>query len=104
MNKLQKLKQGLKAIGQFLEEQQKASKGLKMISNEGSFIITLGNKFLDEYINLLEELIGDESSWVSWFVFDNDFGRRGLKAATKKTKYRIIDTPVKLLKLIEDSK
>ena len=30
----------------------------------------------DYIIHLLELLTGDETGWISWFVFENDFGRK----------------------------
>ena len=45
-------------------------------------VCEFGGVFLDDYIRLLSESVGDDSdwSWVSWFVFDNEFGKRGLEA------------------------
>lgn len=47
MNKLRKLKQGLTAISQFLLKQEKMKLGLYMMSLEGNYITTIGNKFID---------------------------------------------------------
>lgn len=104
MNKLEKLKHGLMAISQFLVEQEKMKAGIAMLSLEGNYHLTIGNKFIDEYIMILSELIGDESDWVSWYVFTNDFGKKKMKAAIKGNKLKTIDTPEKLLKLIENTK
>ena len=54
---------------------------------------------ITKLITLTEALIGDDSSWISWFVWDNECGKRGLEASwmeegrngkLKKMKKRII--------------
>ena len=43
-------------------------------------------KLLDTYINMLEALIKDENSFISWFVWENDFGKKELDIDGKKIK------------------
>lgn len=40
------------------------------------------------------KLIGDEGEWLDWFIFENDYGRKGLEAAIAPgVKMRKIRTP-----------
>lgn len=34
----------------------------------------------DGYMDQVAAAIGDTTGWLSWFVYDNDHGRRGLEA------------------------
>lgn len=58
-------------------------------------VCEFGGRFLDDYIRLLSESVGDDAdwSWVSWFVFDNEFGKKGLEAGFdgKMTKITSVD-------------
>ena len=43
-------------------------------------------KLLDTYVNMLENLVKDENSFISWFVWENDFGKKELDIDGKKIK------------------
>ena len=43
-------------------------------------------KLLDTYVNMLENLVKDENSFISWFVWENDWGRKELDIDGKKIK------------------
>lgn len=103
MNKLKILKDGLSAIQEFSNDQDKLQAGLKILSPSNSGIIEFGSKFIDQYIQTLSDVLDCENDEVEWYVFDNDFGKKRLsaKAASWKSA-RVIDTPEKLLKLIEE--
>jgi len=40
----------------------------------------LGGRFVDMYVNVVEMAVGDCARMVTWFVYENDFGKRGLEA------------------------
>lgn len=43
----------------------------------------------------------DKSGWIEWYIYDNDCGKRKMKAGYDGS-LRVIDTPKKLVKLIEE--
>ena len=57
------------------------------------------NPLEDLLIDVLQEAIGDEVAWTSWFMYDNDFGSRGLEAKVKDTPIKT-DTPEDIYDLI----
>lgn len=102
MNRLKLLKDGLKAIQEFSNEQDKLEEVLRILSPSGVGVIEFGSKFIDQYIQTLSDALGDDWQFISWYVFENEFGIKGLTAKSEKwSKPRVIDTPEKLLKLIE---
>lgn len=40
----------------------------------------LGDRFVEMYVNVVEMAVGDCARMVTWFVYENDFGKRGLEA------------------------
>lgn len=105
MNKLKILKDGLSAIQEFSNDQDKLQDGLKILIPSNSGIIEFGSKFIDQYIQTLSDVLDDDCQLISWYVFENGFGKKRFtaKAVTWKSS-RVIDTPVKLLNLIESNK
>ena len=103
MNKLKILKDGLSAIQEFSNDQDKLQEGLKILSPSSTGVIEFGSKFIDKYIQTLSDVLDDDCQFISWYVFENGFGKKRLtaKAASWKSS-RVIDTPEKLLKLIEE--
>lgn len=61
----------------------------------------IGFKFSEQYIELLEMASGDKYNWISWFVFDNDFGRKSLEAGING-EMKSIKTIKQLFKLINE--
>ena len=64
----------------------------------------LGNlnwKIFDKLTDSVSREIGDDDSWVSWWLFDNLLGRNGL-AVKVNGKSRKIGNVKQLVKLIED--
>ena len=105
MNKLKILKDGLSAIQEFSNDQDKLQAGLKILSPSNSGIIEFGSKFIDQYIQTLSDVLDDDCQFISWYVFENDFGKKRFTAQAPTWKsLRVIDTPVKLLNLIESNK
>lgn len=42
--------------------------------------VSVGGRIIDSYIKILEETCGDKANWISWYVFENDWGSRGMEA------------------------
>jgi hypothetical protein len=63
-------------------------------------VCEFGGFFLDDYIRVLLELVGDDSGWISWYVFDNEFGKRKLEAGYDGNVVKITSIDM-LWKLIE---
>jgi hypothetical protein len=62
-----------------------------------------GARFLDDYIRILSELVGDDNGWISWYVFDNELGKRGFEAGYDGNVVKITSVDM-LWELIELSK
>jgi len=63
----------------------------------------IGGRFIDSYIKLLSQSVGDCDNWVEWFVFENDMGDNHMMAGydDKETRIRNLDD---LWSLIEEGK
>lgn len=61
--------------------------------------VNVGNEILTGYISIVEKLCGDEGENISWYIFDNNFGKN------KRSKNgKVIDNTRKLLNLIGEKK
>jgi|688.fasta_scaffold716627_1 hypothetical protein len=80
MLKYEKFYDAIQALKKFMEEQDKLDAALKIISPSGTSVCEFGNEFIDDYIKLLEESVGDRENWIAWYVFENEFGKKGLEA------------------------
>jgi hypothetical protein len=65
-------------LKRFTAEQDKLKSVLQVISPTGTAAVEFGNQFIDDYIDLLEQALGNEYGLVSWFVFDNEFGQKNM--------------------------
>ncbi len=79
----------IKDLKAFFQEQQKLDAVLKVISPSGTGVCEFGNEFIDAFIRLGEAGLKDECNFLSWFVFDNDFGKKELKAILNENEYVI---------------
>jgi len=79
----------LTKLKKFLDEQDKLTQVINVIAPSGTCVCEFGNEFIDDYINLLECSVNDDSNWVSWFVFENEFGKKGLIINIDNKKYKI---------------
>lgn len=88
-------------LQKFFEEQEKLNTVLKVLSPTSTGVIEFGSTFIDAYINLLEKSFGDHFNWISWFIFENDFGRKGMAAkGSSDKKLTKIKTVKQLYKII----
>ena len=68
----------------------------------GSFASPLGDavaRFLDLGTDLLSEVLQDHGAWVYWFIAENEFGRKGLKAYSggKLVEVKTVDDLVRVM-------
>jgi hypothetical protein len=64
----------------FMAEQKKLDDVIRVIAPTSTGVVEFGGQFLDDYLVLLSYAVGDKEAWVTWFVFENDFGSKGLLA------------------------
>jgi hypothetical protein len=75
----------------FIKEQDKLDAVIKVISPTSTGVVEFGNKFIDDYIKVVEIALGDEYNWFSWFVFENDFGKNNMEVQVNGEEYKISD-------------
>ena len=63
-------------------------------------IVDYGDRCCDMLVDSLGTLVGDDV-FISWYCFENDFGRNGLEGGVGAEKMEKIDSVKKLRKLIE---
>ena len=78
-------------LKEFIKEQDKLNAVIKVISPTSTGVVEFGNKFIDDYIRIVEDALNDPANWVSWFVFDNDFGKKKLKVVVNGKSFNICD-------------
>ena len=87
----------------YLKEREDANKGIELIAPSSYCTIDIGGNLLDRYIRLLEEVVGDCSNMISWYVFDNDLGKNKFTATVGSESYKIKNLK-DLYNLIETNK
>lgn len=75
----------------FIKEQSKLDAVLKVISPTSTSVCEFGGKFIEDYIKVVELALDDEAKWFSWFVFDNDFGKKKLRVTINGKECKICD-------------
>ena len=81
-------------LKQYVREQDEAQRALRIFGPDNNF--DFGNRLLDQYVDLLQMVMGDENDVISWWVFETDFGVRhpfykdGAKVATAKQLYKYL--------------
>lgn len=75
--KLSELKESLQDAEEFIIE----SKKLSLNTNE------MLSEFLNAYIFLTEQQIGDDNHCISWYINQNNFGKNGLKWLINGVEY-----------------
>jgi hypothetical protein len=76
------------------EEREKFDELLRFISPTGTNIIEYGSEFIDSFTWVVELALGDEYNWFSWFVFENDFGAKGLSIFIDGKETQITDAKI----------
>lgn len=75
----------------FRIEQKKLQAVLDVISPSGTGVVEFGNEFIEDYIRIISISINDYHEWYSWFVYDNDYGKKRLSAYLEGKEYIIKD-------------
>ena len=62
----------------------------------------------DKYLDAVSELVGDidypqSGTWLSWYVHENDCGRKGMPASVSPGRMRAVKNAKDLVKLIKAS-
>jgi len=76
------------------KERQDLEAALKVLSPTGTNNLEFGSWFIDAYIWAVELALGDEGNWFSWFVFENDFGAKGLSVFIDGKETQITDAKI----------
>jgi hypothetical protein len=82
----------INCLKEFFDEQEKLDNVLKVIAPSGTSVCEFGNKFVDDYIDLMENALNDDAHWISWFVFDNNFGNKKLTIMIGNNYHKISST------------
>jgi hypothetical protein len=89
-------------IEQFSIESELANQAVKQLCGSSHAVHDVGCFLMDAYVNLLAKSVGDEDNWISWYVFENNFGKGGLTAGMKDDKkMKEVDTLKKLYNFIK---
>ena len=60
-------------------------------------------EMFDTYTDVVAELVGDKDEWLQWYAWENDFGKKAMRAKASKWKsMRSIKNVKALLSLIEN--
>lgn len=57
--------------------------------NADNFVIT---SEYDRLVRIASESVDDTGDWVEWWVYENDFGKKGMTASISGGKMREIET------------
>lgn len=88
-------------IEQFAKENELANQAVKHLCGSSHAVHDVGCFLMDAYINLLAKSVGDEGNWISWYVFENNFGKGDLTASVKGGRMKKVDTLKKLYNFIK---
>ena len=96
------------AVKMAVEAQKSISEAFDMM--EEFFGVRPDSKFFNVYWEGMEKLIsavsiavGDEQDWLSWYIYDNEHGEKGMKAGYDG-KLKKIGSIRALVRLIEEGK
>lgn len=82
------LEQQINNLKKFKEDSDKFNDNFSMLGDEVGFV-DLGFKLYEGYIELLEEVFDDKDKWISWFIFENNFGDKEFEAGYGKVISKI---------------
>ena len=60
------------------------------IMQDGENFDLLDGRLIDAYINILSIAMKDDNDCIAWFIFDNDFGKKQLRAKGRKKLKKIV--------------
>ena len=98
----QELDERLQPIKDYRQRCDEANEALQKWADNSFVCVDIGGKLLDAYVAALSRELGDNSkdTWLSWFIWENDFGVRGHECTVNGEKYTITNT-ADLLEVIE---
>jgi hypothetical protein len=62
-------------VREFILQRKRIERGIQTLFDDQFVNVTLGDKFLDDYVKLISKCVGDDYEWVNWFIWENDFGK-----------------------------
>jgi hypothetical protein len=74
-----------------------ATKALSDIGYELDFII---NPLEEDLVSLLSAICNDEDEWISWFLYEKDFGKNDLECKDRDGKVFLTNTPEQLYQFL----
>lgn len=97
--KFKEFNQAIINIQAFLEERNKLTAVIDVISPTSTGVVEFGGKFLDDYIALLSLAMNDTTKWIEWYIWECDFGTKPL-LMTVNNKQRTINSTQRLYDLL----
>lgn len=88
-------------IAQFDKENEEANKAVKALCKSSHAVHDVGCFLMDAYVSLLSKSVGDKGNWISWYVFENNFGKGNLSASLRGGRMKKVDTLKKLYNFIK---
>lgn len=83
----------------YFKEQEKLQAALDVICPTSTGVVEFGDEFVEHYIWLLSQAICDKGQWVSWFVYECDFGNKPMSAYIDE-KEIVVDSAEKLYEVV----
>ena len=93
------LDERLQPIKDYLQQCKEASKILEIFAS-GSFVaVDFGSQLLHAYIDAISRELGDtgEDTWLDWFIWENEFGKKKYDAVVDGKTYVVKNTAVLLM-------
>jgi len=93
----------MKVLKKYIKRLNKLERAIQHLADENGRPI-LGGYLIDSYVQMLEKLSGDDSGMISWWIFENDWGKKRLGASLrgKPFPFEILDE-IDLWKFIQAS-
>lgn len=94
----QKFKQYIEFLKNYESKLEKANSALQNISTEFTGIYGIASPIIDQYMNMLTDLMGltkVDSDLLWWWCYEQNFGKDTCEAWFQKKKYHL-NTPEKL--------
>jgi len=79
----------LKPIKSYLEDLDRSNKAIDQLCPSSYATIDLGSNLLDSYIDVASKYIEDDSHWIDWFTFENEFGKKKYECGCLGKMYKI---------------
>lgn len=77
---------------------------LGLVDGNGALVDIISYKLIDSYVSLLEVIMEDKEQFISWFIYDTDFGSNPLSIYIGGDEYSINNLDQLYYLLINDMK